>query len=483
VRIRRPRHLTLALALAFASGCGLASPSPISDFGDRLRSALSPDAIRADLSALERIADANNGVRADGTPGYDASVAYVVDELRKSGYSPTLQKVMIPYFRQLGPGTLQVAGGNGTGFSGERDFRAALFSPSGDVTATVAAIGFDKSVDPTAFAEHPIGKGCAPDDFPATVRGAVALVLAGPCLRRTQVDRAQAAGAAALVVVYPQWQAGDLLRPTLLRPEGLTIPVVVATMAVGIALAGAAASNTPVHLAMRTSIVPHEVANVLAETPGGDPNRVLVLGGHLDSAGDGPGINDNGSGTMTILEVARRMAALPMPRWKLRFAFWAGEELGLYGSSAYLRALSDGERSKIAAYLNFDMLASMSGGRLIYDDGAAAPGSKSISALFETAFNEDGLSSERLDLSGGSDHYPFEQAGIPTGGLFAGANEPKAPADVQRFGGLPGQVFDACYHKACDRLERINANLLAEMVRAVGFATGQLAGGAVDLSR
>jgi Zn-dependent M28 family amino/carboxypeptidase len=347
----------------------------------------------------------------------------------------------------------------------------------------VAAIGFDQSVDPTAFAEHPTGKGCGAGDLPATVRGAIAVVLPGPCLRRTQVDRAQAAGARALVVVYPQWQAGDLLRPTLLRPDGLTIPVVVATMAVGIALAGAAVSQTAVHLAMRTGVAPREVANVLAETPGGDPNRVLVLGGHLDSAGDGPGINDNGSGTMTILEVARRVAALPTPRWKLRFAFWAGEELGLYGSSAYLRALSDGDRSKIAAYLNFDMLASMNGGRLIYDDGAAAPGSKTISALFETAFNQDGLSSERLDLSGGSDHCPFELAGVPTGGLFAGANEPKQAAEVQRFGGLPGQVFDARYHKACDRLERINANLLAEMVRAVGYATGQLAGGAVDLSR
>jgi hypothetical protein len=54
---------------------------------------------------------------------------------------------------------------------------------------------------------------------------------------------------------------------------------------------------------------------------------------------------------------------------------------------------------------------------------------------------------------------------------------------VQRFGGLQGQSFDACYHKACYRVDRINAALLAQMVRAVGYATGQLAAGAVDLSR
>jgi Zn-dependent M28 family amino/carboxypeptidase len=259
--------------------------------------------------------------------------------------------------------------------------------------------------------------------------------------------------------------------------------VLVATMAVGRALADAADAGNAVHLAIATSVEPREVANVIAETQGGDSNRVLVLGGHLDSAGDGPGINDNGSGTMTILEVARQLAALPAPRWKVRFAFWAGEELGLYGSSAYLRALADGDRGKIAGYLNFDMLASMNGGRLIYDDRAATAASARITALFETALNQDGLSSRRLDLSGGSDHYPFEQAGIPTGGLFAGANEPKQTVDVQRFGGLQGQAFDACYHKACDRVDRINAALLAQMVRAVGYATGQLAAGAVDLSR
>jgi Zn-dependent M28 family amino/carboxypeptidase len=483
VQRRRSRHLALAFALAFVAGCGPASPSPIADYGERLRTALSPEAIRADLSALQRIADANGGNRADGTPGYDASVSYVVDQLRMAGYRPTLEKLTIPYFRQLGPGTLQVQGSNAPAFTGERDFRAALFSPSGDVTASVAAIGIDRGVDPTAFAEHPTGKGCAAGDFPTAVRGAIVLVLAGPCLRRTQVERAQAAGASALVVVYPQWGAGDLLRPTLLRPDGLTIPVLVATMAVGRALADAADAGNAVHLAIATSVEPREVASVIAETQGGDPNRVLVLGGHLDSAGDGPGINDNGSGTMTILEVARRLAALPAPRRQVRFAFWAGEELGLYGSSAYLRALADGDRGKIAGYLNFDMLASMNGGRLIYDDRAATPTSATITALFETALNQDGLSSRRLDLSGGSDHYPFEEAGIPTGGLFAGANEPKQTVDVQRFGGLQGQAFDACYHKACDRVDRINAALLAQMVRAVGYATGQLAAGAVDLSR
>jgi hypothetical protein len=116
VRIRRPLHLTLGFALAFASGCGLGSPSPISNFGDRLRGALSPDDIRADLSALQRIADANNGIRADGTPGYDASVAYVVDELRKAGYNATLQKVMIPNFRAARAGHPSGGGQQRDGF-------------------------------------------------------------------------------------------------------------------------------------------------------------------------------------------------------------------------------------------------------------------------------------------------------------------------------------------------------------------------------
>ncbi len=85
--------------------------------------------------------------------------------------------------------------------------------------------------------------------------------------------------------------------------------------------------------------------NVLAETPTGDPNNVVVVGAHLDSVPRGPGINDNGSGSAGVLEIAEAVAGRDIePRNKLRFAFWGAEEFGLLGSRHYVGQLSRGAR-------------------------------------------------------------------------------------------------------------------------------------------
>ncbi len=108
-----------------------------------------------------------------------------------------------------------------------------------------------------------------------------------------------------------------------------------------------------------------------------------MIGGHLDSVIDGPGINDNGSGTMTILELAERLATLgPTPR-TVRFAFWTGEELGLFGSSHWVGEQDEDSLHAIVAYLNFDMVASSNYSRLVYDSSSAVADSRPITADFE----------------------------------------------------------------------------------------------------
>ncbi|WP_198412038.1 M20/M25/M40 family metallo-hydrolase [Cryobacterium sp. Hz9] len=73
--------------------------------------------------------------------------------------------------------------------------------------------------------------------------------------------------------------------------------------------------------------------NIIADTRTGNKDKVIVVGAHLDSVLAGPGINDNGSGTATILETAIQMKKLKIqPRQQVRFAFWGAEELGLLGS-------------------------------------------------------------------------------------------------------------------------------------------------------
>src|SRR3712207_8396370 len=93
-----------------------------------------------------------------------------------------------------------------------------------------------------------------------------------------------------------------------------------------------------------TRVGNRETANVVGETKGGAADRVVVVGAHLDSVTEGEGINDNGSGTATVLEIATQMGRLGItPGNKVRFAFWGAEEWGLLGSEHYVSRLTEGE--------------------------------------------------------------------------------------------------------------------------------------------
>jgi Zn-dependent M28 family amino/carboxypeptidase len=306
------------------------------------------------------------------------------------------------------------------------------------------------------------------------------LVQPGHCLNRTVAEHAQAAGAVGLVIANPDWEAGLALRPTLLDPAGLEIPAVAVTRDVGLALADAASAETPVHLVTSTSVTTMTSTNVIAETPGGDPGHVVVLGAHLDGVIDGPGIDDNGSGAMTVLEIARRLAALSggNPAWKVRVAFWTGEELGLRGSYPYADSLTATEREAIAAYLNFDMLGSPNGIRAVYD-GATASNAAAvvIDGLFGRAFDARGLAWQRIPVAS-SDELRFDQLGVPVGGLFSGAGSRKTQAEAATFGGTAGEPYDPCYHLACDTVDNVDPSLLEEMARVAAWVIGDLASGA-----
>ena len=75
----------------------------------------------------------------------------------------------------------------------------------------------------------------------------------------------------------------------------------------------------------------YTTSNVIAETTGGDPENVIVVGAHLDSVGVGAGVNDNGSGSATILEIAEQMKKVKA-RNTVRFIWFGAEESGLLGS-------------------------------------------------------------------------------------------------------------------------------------------------------
>ncbi len=418
------------------------------------------DGVRAHQLKLRDIAVANNGTRVSGTKGYDDSADYAEKVFRDAGYMVTTQTFQFQSFIEL-PGTSLSRTAPAPAASIPANI--ASYSGSGDVTAAVSVL--------------PTITGCNAADFAGFPAGNIALISRGACTFATKATNAAAAGAAA-VVIYNN--AAGPANFTLSDTFALNIAVVAVEQAVG----GQLAATPGLVLAVKTSTLRGlaTTRNVIAESKGGDADNIVMVGAHLDSVDDGPGIQDNGSGSAAILEVAVQMGKVK-PRNKLRFALWGAEESGLVGSTRYVEGLVPAEKDKIALYLNFDMIGSPNHVFFIYDgdnsDGVGAGpgpvGSTGIEKTFETFYNKKGVPFKGTDFDGRSDYGPFIAAGIPAGGLFTGAEGLKTAAEAEVWGGIAGTAYDPCYHLACDNYGNINLFALDVNSDAVAYATLQFA--------
>ncbi len=458
-----------------------ATPGTGAGLADALRDAIAVDDIVADLGRLDAIATANGGNRAAGSPGHEQSAQLVADELRAAGYDVSLVPTQVTAFRQDAPSVLEIQGAGALQLTDVRDFKAMLLSPSDDVTADVFALSFDAAAQPG----DRDGSGCDPGDWSIVPAGVIALVQPGECRRRDVVLNAQAAGVVGLVTSYAEWGPDHVLRPTLIDGAGLSIPSIGTTGATGLAIFAASQAGQQVHLEVHTTLAQVETPNVIAELPGGDPAHVVMLGGHLDSVVDGPGINDNGTGTMAILEIARELVKLRPDGapWKVRIAFWTGEEIGLLGSFAYVGGLTPEAVASIEAYLNLDMVGSPNAVREIYDTGGTLRpiAGGVIQELLRQALADAGLASKIVDIGGASDHLPFDREQIVVGGLFSGASELKTDEEAGLFGGTAGAPTDPCYHLACDTAANVDREVLEQLAKAAAWTLGRLASGEVAL--
>src|SRR5215212_1322828 len=457
--------LVAAAACARSEGQAVAPARRAAPGPDLLLRAITPERLKAHLAALAAIADRNGGTREAGTRGYQQSVAYVSRQLRRAGYRPRLQSFSFNRFRETRPPRFERLAPGAKRYRSGRDFVTMRYSGGGVVTAPVAP------VEPTSASS-----ACEPSAFSGFPRGAVALVRRGTCFMFLKARNARAAGASAVLIANEggPGRAAPVLG-TLVRP-GIGIPVLGVSAAFGAELARAAqAGSVRVRIAVSAVTRRAKAVNVLADLPGRD--GTVLLGAHLDSVAIGPGINDNGSGSALVLEIARQARRLRVrPQHGLRFAFWGAEELGLVGSSAYVQSLSAQQRAQLRAVLNFDMVGSPNFGRFVYDGDKAPAGSKQIEDSFRAYFAAHRQAVEEVSLEGSSDHTPFAQVGIPVGGLFTGADSRKEPGLARRFGGGAKRPFDACYHQACDTLSNVNVRVLGQMADAAAFVALRLAG-------
>ena len=224
--------------------------------------------------------------------------------------------------------------------------------------------------------------------------------------------------------------------------------------------------------------------NVIAQTSTGDPGNVVMIGAHLDSVEDGPGIVDDGSGVATLLEIATQLSADPSVQNAVRFAFFGGEENGAEGSSGYVDGLSTNDRKKIKLYLNVDMVASSNGGYFVQGgkgrdpDEAGPPGSATIAQVLANQLVKTGVNKPEIIEFVGDDESPFIDAGIPVGGAENGDEERKTSAEAKAWGGQAREHYDPCYHQACDRIDNVNRDVLDHYMHAIAgtvayFATSK----------
>jgi Zn-dependent M28 family amino/carboxypeptidase len=463
------------IASTLGSAPGYAGPASDSS---AFRDAVTPEGIAQHLTALQSIAAVHDDTRASGTEGYDQSVDYVVSRLRTAGYTPTVQTFEFPFFRENTPSTLSQTFPDETTYANPDDFSSMTYSASGTVTdGTVVPV--DTTVTPTDTSTS----GCETADFADFPTGSVALMQRGTCPFGDKVANAQTAGAAA-AIVFNRGTPGNegSVAGTLGAPQSDPgIPALGASFALGQDLSDPA--GTTVNITSDTESEIRDTYNVHAETPGGKAKNTIQAGAHLDSVVAGPGINDNGSGSASLLEVAEAMADV-QPRNKVRFSWWGAEELGLLGSEHYVADLAANDPAalqRIALYLNFDMVGSPNYVRFVYDgDNSAYPvgpgaaegptGSGQIEALFHNYFRSQDLASDETPFSGRSDYGPFIAEGIPAGGLFTGAEGLKTAAQAAVYGGEAGVAYDHCYHQGCDTQDNVNMDAIDEMSDAMAHA-------------
>jgi aminopeptidase Y len=461
--IRRTFVLVAALtalgALMLSASAGAGSPACANRTNNtlaKLTECVTLEGVREHQAAFQAFATANGGNRASGTAGYDASAEYVAGLMADAGYEVTIQEFQFQTFIELAPTILEQVAPPPTG---PIQNTVLDYSGSGDVTAPVAQ-------------PSPV-TGCEASDFAGFPAGSIALISRGVCTFAIKATNAFNAGAVGVVIYNNQPGPPGF---TLGNAFTLNIGVTGVTQAIGNQLA--ATPGLVLRLKTSTFRGIATTANVLAETPGGDPNNVIMAGAHLDSVDAGPGINDNGSGSAAILETALMMAKVK-PWNKVRFAWWGAEEANLVGSTFYVNSLSQAERDKIALYLNFDMVGSPNHVFFIYDGddsdavgaGPGPEGSAQIEETFEAFFASRGIPFKGTDFSGRSDYGPFIAVGIPSGGLFTGAEGIKTAAEAALWGGTAGQQYDPCYHLVCDTFANNNDTALDVNSDAIATAT------------
>ena len=264
------------------------------------------------------------------------------------------------------------------------------------------------------------------------------------------------------------------------------------SFAAGKELYDLAQAGTPatVHFKATNTINQRIDYDIIAETPGGDPNRVLQVGAHIDGVAAGPGINDDGSGTAMNLAIANQILKLGIPlKYKIRFGWFSGEEQGLFGSTFAVNQLNTVQTQQTLGMLDYDMLASTNYIPFMYIPNpsettlpAMQRDSEATMSNIHINYLPEPLGIEKTDypFDNRSDYAQWRARNVPATGLYTGAETPKTAEHVAKYGGQLGIQADPCYHEWCDTVFNLSQFGMDEFTDVLAHATLSLAGVGTD---
>jgi aminopeptidase YwaD len=456
--LNRRRMLTVALGGAAT----VALPAPAWAANDMRPGAVTaPTLTSADHRVVERVSarralqhlkvlSEGIGPRIGGTRSERQAANYIADVLRSYGYDVNLQP-----------------------FPVADKFLAQLDSPVGlptDLCWQAGASG-QAALDTRVRGQVvDVGSG-APEAYPADVAGKIVLVDYVADQREQLVATAVARGAAAVILlpadlVHPR--RASAFSPSL--PGSATTPVPIPVVGVAQAqkhrlreLLAAGGLTLSVTTRAHRNLTSHNViADSVPQTPG-RTRPVVMVSAHYDSVIGAPGANDDGSGTVLCLELARVLAKLRTEA-DVRFALWGSEEQGLIGSRYYVAQLPQAERDRIVCVFQNDMVATSW-------DPATRYWLLSFTGLANRATDEVTAAATRLGyqprispvtLRGASDHQSFQEVGI-------------AAANFSWRGEESPALLEPPYHSPEDTiaknisLERLQVSL--ELIGAAAYST------------
>ena len=486
MKLRTKTWLAVTAATGLALGgfspalaAGNAGPSEHTDMG------VTGGAVMDHLQKISDISTSHSdeGFRALGTPGYEEAVEYVEKTLEATGKFDVERQAFEVDDQTFDEVAVSV--------DGEKlEVTPASYTEGTEEPLTDLSVALPVDEDYSDLAGGQLG--CAASDFDDSAKGALVLVARGSCSFGEKTQAATDAGAAAVILYNNDTSAPDEeLNATLGERVENGAPTVGVSYNVGNDLLTKiedAAEDEPLlaDFTLETEYTTSKTWNVIAETKAGDHDNVQMFGAHLDGVNEGPGVNDNGSGTAALLASAEALAEQPTENDNaIRFGWWAAEEVGLVGSTHYVESLDESELSKVKSYMNFDMIGSdnfivgtldSDGSDVpIPDDVTVPEGSAELEEIFTDYFADNDQPNVGTDFSGRSDYQAFIDNGIPSSGLFSGADGTKTEQEAEWFGGTVGDKHDTNYHQSTDTIENVNQESLDIFAPAIGYAVHTLA--------